>query len=606
MKRVLKWVTIGSIIFGAAAGGRVFGQTEKELAEEYFKKDDCSKAITYYTSVLKSEFDKSALKNYAHCIVRTKAWNEGEQFVKKQIKNDNLNAGWYYMYWGVLLDAQGKAQETLKKYHQAIGSFGTRIDQKREIAEEFRSINQPEMSLTALLQARESSKRNDLFQLELASVYRDLNQPEKMIDELLSYGTRYQNIEVVQNMLQDFKKDEKEQVLLEKILYDKIQKFPNEGFYNELLIWYQVQKKDFYKAFIQERALDKRFKHSGTRLHNLGILAIQNLDYANAGLIFDYIVKEYPKSQLYPVARRMAIFSREQQVKNTYPVNKKEVQKLLVQYQQLVDELGTNARTMEALRNMATLYAFYMDDFKRAVEVLELAIEAGKQEKSFVDKCKLDLGDIYLLKGEPWEATLVYSQVEKSQKDDLLGYEAKLRNARLHYYKGDFDLARDVLNILKKATSREIANDANDLSLLIMDNTGLDSNETAMKRYASAELLLFQNKRYEALDTLRNLYQAYQNHSLADEILWLTANTYMKLDSNQQALASLKLLTEKFGIDILGDDALFETARLYQEKLNNREEAMKYYQELMEKYPGSIFVAESRKRFRILRGDIIN
>jgi predicted Zn-dependent protease len=603
MKKLSRWVLIGlALVAGAAARG----QSEKELAEEYFKNGDCPKAITYYSSLLRTSFEKLALKNYASCISKSKTWADGEQFFKKQIKNDAPNAPWYYIYSGVLLEAQGKAQEATKKYGQAVESSGARTDLKRDLAEEFRSINQPEWAKNILLEARAATKRTDIFQLELASVYRDLNEPEKMIDELLSYGMRYQNTEVVQNMLQDFTKDEKEQALLEKVLYDKIQKFPSEGFYNELLIWYQIQKKDFYKAFVQERALDKRFKHNGARLFSLGQLALQNLDYANAGTIFDYLVKEYPKGQLYPVARRMAIFAREEQVKNTYPIKRSEVEKLLAQYQQLVDELGVNVRTIEAMRNMATLNAFYMDDFKKAIDILQKAIEAGKQEKNFVDKCKLDLGDIYLLQDEPWEATLVYSQVEKSQKDDLLGYEAKLRNAKLHYFKGEFELAKAVLDILKKATSREIANDANELSLLIMDNTGLDSSETAMKEYSAVELLLFQNKKYDAIDSLKHLYAKYQNHSLTDEIIWLKARTYAKLDSNQQALEDLKLLYSKFGHDIYGDDALFTMAKLYQEKMNDKDQAMKLYQELMEKYPGSIFVAESRKRFRILRGDVIN
>jgi hypothetical protein len=49
-----------------------------------------------------------------------------------------------------------------------------------------------------------------------------------------------------------------------------------------------------------------------------------------------------------------------------------------------------------------------------------------------------------------------------------------------------------------------------------------------------------------------------------------------------------------------GDDALYATAKLYQEKFNDKDQAMKlYFRNLMEKYPGSIFVADSRKRFRI-------
>ena len=162
----------------------------------------------------------------------------------------------------------------------------------------------------------------------------------------------------------------------------RFRNFPNEGFYNELLIWYQIQKKDFYKAFIQERALDKRFKHNGAGFITLACWLCKTLDYANAGAIFDHLVKEYPKGQLYPVARRMAIFAREEQVKNTYPVKRKEVQKVIAQYQQLVDELGVNVRTVEALRNMATLNAFYLDDFKKAIEYMQTAIEGGKQDKN--------------------------------------------------------------------------------------------------------------------------------------------------------------------------------------------------------------------------------
>ncbi|MCE7044311.1 tetratricopeptide repeat protein [Dyadobacter sp. CY312] len=594
------------IIFVLGAGPAAWAQSEREMADEYFKKDDCEKALSYYGNILGSGFDKIALKNYGTCVVKMKSWASAEQFYKKQIKNDAANSHWYYLAWGALLEAQGKSQDASKKFEQSLEATGIRIDQKREIAEEFRSRNQPLWAKNAFLEARTIAKREDLFQLELASTYRELNEPQKMIDELLSYGTRYQNTEVVQSMLQDFTRDEKEQALLEKVLYDKIQKFPNEGFYNELLIWYQIQRKDFYKAFLQERALDKRFKHNGARLYNLGMLSLQNQDYGTAVGVFDYLVKEYPKGQLYPISRRMAIFSREEQVKNTFPIKRSEVEKLLLQYQQLIDELGVNVRTIEALRNMATLNAFYMDDFKKAIAILESVIEAGKQEKNFVDKCKLDLGDIYLLQGEPWEASLIYSQVEKSQKDDVLGYEAKLRNAKLHYFKGEFELAKSVLDILKKATTREIANDANSLSLLIMDNTGLDSSETAMREYSNVELLLFQNKKLEAIDTLKQLQIKYQNHSLSDEILWLTANTYMKLDSNVQAMSNLKLLYEKYGVDILGDDALYTMAKLNQEKFNNKEEAMKMFQELLEKYPGSIFVAEARKRFRLLRGDVVN
>ena len=57
--------------------------------------------------------------------------------------------------------------------------------------------------------------------------------------------------------------------------------------------------------------------------------------------------------------------------------------------------------------------------------------------------------------------------------------------------------------------------------------------------------------------------------------------------------------------DILSDDALFEMALIYEELIEDKEKAQQYYQHLLTDYPGSIFVAEARKRFRNLRGDFV-
>lgn len=603
MKRVRSWITVNLLFAGFHLA---LGQTNQQLAEEYFKNGDCEKALDYYSQSLKNSFQRISLKNYTTCLIKTNRWSESERFFKKQAKSDIANAAWYYLNWGQVLQAQGKDSEAESKYDEATKSLGMRTDLYRDLSEEFRIMKQPSWALKTLLRARELAKNDNVFRLEVASLYRDMNETEKMISELLSYGILFRNSEVVQSMLQDFLKEEKERILLEKVLYEKIQRAPNEPFYNELLIWHQIQRKDFYRAFIQEKALDKRFKYGGTRIFNLGQVALQNKDFENSVEIFQYLVKEYPTTPLYPVARRMALYAREEKVKNTFPINRNDVEQLLKEYQNLLNELGANESTLEAMRDMAVLNAFYLNNKTKAIEILTKAIDVGKRNKTFIDRCKLDLGDIYLLTDEPWEASLLYSQVEKSQKDDILGYEAKLRNAKRHYYKGDFELAKELLDILKKATSREIANDANELSLLIMDNTGMDTSEQAMRSYAAVELLLFQNRTVEAIDSLKHLYTKYSEHSLADEILWLTAKTYTKLDSIQHALACLAIIREKFGYDILADDALFEMGRLEEEKMKNKESAMKIYEELLTKYPGSIFVAEARKRFRFLRGDTVN
>ena len=257
------------------------------------------------------------------------------------------------------------------------------------------------------------------------------------------------------------------------------------------------------------------------------------------------------------------------------------------------------------MRSQALLYAFYLNEQDSAIMILERIVHVPRISKSIVDNSKLDLGDIYLLIGEPWESTLLYSQVEKSSKETPIGYEAKLRNAKLSYYGGDFALAQSHLDILKMATTREIANDAMALSLLIKDNTQLDTGDVVMKRFADIDLLVFQNKKFQALDSLEKLKKDAPDHPIADEIIYRQAELNMEMGNFEVAVTLLQNIVDNYGEDILGDDALFMIGTIYEDQLKEKEKAKEVYQNFMISYPGSNKAAEARKRFRTLRGDFL-
>jgi TolA-binding protein len=80
----------------------------------------------------------------------------------------------------------------------------------------------------------------------------------------------------------------------------------------------------------------------------------------------------------------------------------------------------------------------------------------------------------------------------------------------------------------------------------------------------------------------------------------------MKINEPNKALNDLELLRKNYNFDILADDAVFLEAKIYDEKLDQKDKAMELYREILQKFPGSIYGAEARKRFRNLRGDTIN
>lgn len=577
-----------------------------ELANEYFKQGEYEKAKEIYVKLSK---DKNTVKlvhtNYLQTLYKLKNWDEAEKFLKRQIKaNDNLII--YKADYALLLEMTGKVDESQKEFNTVIDLAAKSDGTLYEMQDFLYRNSKTEQVIQLLKKGREIAKDDNKYAIFFARAYLYNGQKEPMIDEMLKYGLTEGNTDYVKATFQDNLKTDAEIDMLEKVLYSKVQKFPNEQYYADILIWHLIQQKEFYKAFVQTRALDRRYKLEGQRVFELAQTALVNKDYKNAIQMYEFVMKEYPAGQYYPYARRNAIFCKEEVIKTSYPVDLGSIRTLIKDYQSLFTDLGQNQKTMEAMRNTAQLYAFYLNERDTAITVLEKAISIAGADNNFRDKCKLDLGDIYILRNEPWEATLLYSQVEKSQKEDMLGQEAKLKNAKLHYYNGEFDLSKEILDILKKATTREIANDAMQLSLLIQDNIGLDTTEAAMREYAAIDLLLFQNKNQEAIVALDNAFQKYKSHSLADEILWLRANTYVKINQPNKALDDLELLRKNYNFDILADDALYLEAKIYQEKLGQKDKAMDLYRQILQNFPGSIYSADARKRFRNLRGDTIN
>ncbi|WP_420146620.1 tetratricopeptide repeat protein [Spirosoma sp.] len=585
--------------------GLAYGQVGATLAEEYYKAGEFEKSASEYAKLLKTEITWQRISRYVSSLQKSNKADDALKYLRKQQRSDDVNKQYYELLAGQLAGQLGDTTQAKAQYTAALQTSKSSIAKLEKIATAFNEVGESRWAIRAYETAREVSKEPTAYSEDLMVLYKATGQTEKAIDEIITTSKQSDKKETVLASLQGYI-NTKDEPLVEKALYTKIQQEPNELAYNELLIWFFVQKQKFSRALLQEKATDKRLKLNGSRVYDLGMLAMNNKEYKTAAESFEYITATYPQGQLYPFARRLVINAREEQVKNTYPVDKTEIRKLISDYQRMLQEVGTNVKTLEALRSTANLYGTYLDSKDTALTVLDRAIDMGKSDKNFVDRCKLDKGDIYLLKGEPWESTLLYSQVEKSQKEELLGYEAKLKNAKLQYYKGSFAVAKDLLDVLKLATSREIANDAEQLSLLIVDNTGMDSTEAAMREYANIDLMLFQNKTDEAVDALNKMLVQYADHTIVDEVLWLRANTYMKQGKNAEALEDLKKITASYPNDILGDDAMFTQGKIYEERLKDKQAAMDAYQKVLTQYTGSIYGAEARKRFRLLRGDAIN
>jgi len=585
----------------------VFAQRELEikLADEYYQNGELEKARTMYEGIARNyRYIPQIHNNFFSLLLDLKDFNNARKYLNGVVKRYPGNL-YYSLDYGIIYREEGNIEEMEIYFNQLIDSEISEDNYKTRIAAQY-FINRQlvEYAILSYQRARKFVGDPNVYAFELANIYRFQNKKDLLVEEYLKYLTvNPSNLNYVRNTMQLVLVEPEDLDNLEILLYEKIRDNPGNAIYNELLIWVNLQQKNFNGAFIQARALDHRKGTAGDRAMNIGIIALDNMDYKAAAKIFDYIIAQYPSANNSILARHYRIKAEEEIVKNTYPIDREKIRELITKYQNFIDEIGFERTTLHAYRNKALLHAFYLDEKDSAIFILNEVIKHPRAPGDLKARSKLDLGDIYILTEESWESTLLYSQVEKSMKETSIGYEAKLRNAKLSYYKGEFRLAQEHLDILKEATTREISNDAMRLSLLIRDNTGLDSSESAMKQYAEIELMLFQNKSEEAKEEIDLMLHEYSTHSLTDELLWLKADILRKEGKFEDALTLLSRINNEYSYDVLGDDAYYRMGIIYDEDLHNNFKAMEIYQEFLIRFPGSIYSADVRKRFRILRGD---
>jgi tetratricopeptide (TPR) repeat protein len=276
---------------------------------------------------------------------------------------------------------------------------------------------------------------------------------------------------------------------------------------------------------------------------------------------------------------------------------------LETEYETFLSQYGKSSMSAAIILQLADLEALYLRNLPKAIQLLEELKQMPGLRQDAMARLKINLGDYYLMNGDIWESTLLYSQVDKAFKEDTIGQEARFKNARLAYFNGDFQWAQAQFDVLKASTSKMISNDALDLSVFIMDNLNLDTTSDAISLYATAEMLVLQNRFDEAFLKLDTLARDFPEHSLQDDILYLKARIWEKQRDYAKAIPLYEEVAEKFKEDIRADNALYALALIYEMRMNDLEKAKSIYEKIYLDYSGSVFAVDARKRFRILRGD---
>lgn len=607
------------VLFSIVSVSSFFSQVSTidfQLAKKYYLDSDYEKAALYYEKIFKeSEHRLKIYENYKSTFIELNKFKEAEKLIKTLIK-ENPNKLKFLVDLGVIYGLVDRSDKKNQVFDKAIEQIikETSYDNAFDLGLAFEKIGNLEKALEVYLNFESKNLLNPFaFHSKIALIYNKTGKTNKMINtffEMLDFNNKF--LQNVQNGLVnsiDFQNNLKEKEILRQSIIEKIQANPKKIVFIELLAWFYMLNNDYENAYTQIKALDKKLNKNGSKLLELGNTALNNQDFKVAIKCFDDVVLKSNSLEYKFEAKNKKLFALKSKILYGNKIIQEELEELKANYLLILSQLNNSKnvynnslRKYNLLLDLSEIEAFYLGDISSAKQHLNNAILIPRLKEKQKGNAKLKLANILVLEDNIWEASLMYLQIEKQFKDDQLGHLAKFKNAQVYYFSGEYDWCQAQLKVLKASTSKLIANDALELSVLISDNYNMDTSEVAMKLFSYADMLTFQQQFSKANILYDSILKNFKNHSLNDEIIFRKAKINLKQHNYQKAVEHFKLLIDNYPNSILLDNSLFLIASIYEEKIKDFDQAKKYFKTILFDHKGSLYAAESRKRFRKLAG----
>lgn len=571
------------------------------LAKQYLNDGDFEKAVVFFEKLNK---ENPSRNDYAEdliaCYQQLERYDNAEKILLNQLNSDKAHPI-LLVELGYNYTLQQKETQANNYYQQALAIIPENPNFAYSIGSRFQKHTLLDLAEEAFLKGMESKPELD-FNFPLARIYGEQGKIEQMFNAfvaLIQNGSSSKD-NILRN-IDDFITTDSEaenNIILKKILLKNAQKDPN-TLWNELLSWLFVRQKQYKSAFTQEKAIYKRTDESSlARIEELGKLALEDSAYEIAQEIFEFIITNSNDS-IFKLNAQLSIINI--QLLNVDTAILSNVENT---FKELLAAYNYKSNTLQLQIAYANFLTFQKNDPEQAIAILKKSLELPLNAYS-VAYVKMTLGDILVYDQKFNQALIYFSQIQQELKNDVLGQNARFKVAQTSFYKGDFDWALTQLKVLRSSTSQLIANDAMQLSLLISDNSFEDSTQTALKIYAKADLLAYQNKTKEAIETLETILKDHKGEKIEDEALLKQGELLEKTKNYEAAKFNYQKIIEFYANGILADDAYFAIAQLYEHQLNDPEKAKESYEKIIYNYQDSYYFPIARKNFRILRGDAI-
>ncbi|MBQ8958451.1 MAG: tetratricopeptide repeat protein [Bacteroidales bacterium] len=573
---------------------------DDQLASQYYREQDYENARDLYQKLYEKSGQTSHFQQYIDCLLNLKDYDKAEKELKTFARQ---NPGYYrsatdliYVY-----TLQGKSDKAKKQFNEITKDLPDNAPTIRSLSYAFQNRGLNDMAMSVLEKGNAVLNGKESLYMDMAYLHQSMANYQDAFRyyflELEAHPGQYNNI---RNRLQSMMFYDVSHSISDELrmaLLQHTQQKPDNLEFAQLLVWFALQQEDYDIALAQCQSIDRKTHDQDAQINNLSGICLNNKQFDIAQQGYQYIMDKGKSNPFYGQAVAGIINAEYQKLKDANRTDTKTYANLKKRIEAAYDEVNTNDLTKLTLIE-ADIMTYQLDQSAEAIALLDQTIGqvGGKQDQAVL---KLKLADIYLHNDEVWEATLLYSQVDKSLKEEPLGHEARFKNAQLRYFIGEYEWAESQLKVLKAATSKLIANDAMTLSLIIKDNLETDTTGTELKQLARADYRIYQQRDDQAVTLLDDII-ATGNEVSKPHALFRKGEIAEKRKEFADAEHIYLQIVEQYPDSYMADAALMRAALLEQNELKSKEVAKQHYEKLIDDYPTSIYTAQAKKNYRKL------
>ncbi|MFH0760788.1 MAG: tetratricopeptide repeat protein [Bacteroidota bacterium] len=589
------------------------------LAWEYYNNREYEKAAPLFLQMYEKNSIRTYLTNYVYCLIETRDYDTAIKALRKAIRETReislyVDLGFVYETSGDPVKAQECYKEPLKQFPQSVAGIAS-------LGNTYLNYVQTTYAEMTYELGRKILGNPEEFRMEMANVYFAQRNFSAMLDEYFGLILNQpQYLPTVQAMILNALNHDVDQTLLlltREKCYTSIQQLPGVSVFYDMLIWVLIQEKNFMEAVDQTIAMERRDHSSGDKTLQIARISVDGGDLDAAIKAYQSLIDKGPGNQvpaqpgrsisdnsLYRTARIEYLLTLSEMKKLNPGTDSDTWLQLTEDFGLALNELGRTAETGQLFLELARIKADYLSDYQEALKILNEALSLPGSQPGFRAESLLLKGDILLSSGDPWEATFTYSMVDMENPDNPAGSTARLRKAQLAWYTGDISWAMAQLDVLKGSTSKPIANDAFELSLLIRENQSeTDMSQLFLKELASIDYLIFRKEYDEALVKADSVLQVTDKEEpVRDDVLYKKGRILFALGHTDQAIRVWEELTDRYRYDYWGHKALYELGCFYQDQLKNPEKATGLFENFIVEFPNSFYFLDARDRLKVLIG----